>query len=177
MLHVEAGRLLVGGAGSTADSWEAACEGLLWLDRTVRFLNSSSALRDAVLLTVVLTPGAGELPGSWLQAGGSAVQPGGGDAAAGGGRPAAPGGAAAAGSCPAVLRPPQSWQSSGGAPVEVAAGRPLLCLRRLPSVVRRDGCSRLCLADWRQAGQGALLAERLIPELAYKMGCSLKYGA
>jgi hypothetical protein len=77
-----------------------------------------------------------------------------------------------------VLRPKQSWQLCGGGEVAADPCHPLLCLRRLPGVIRRDGCSRLSLVEgWSQGGMGPLLLERLLPELAYKMGRAPKYGA
>jgi hypothetical protein len=175
----------------------AAVDVLAWLDRTLRYLNNSSAFKDTVLLTVVATPGAaGALPAAvplLLGAGGyplsgtlqNAEQQLTKDnqqeqqqqkslAGAAGQRAAAvwqPAGRP-------VLRPLQSWQQLAGAEIAVDDRRPLLCLRRLPGVIRRDSCSRFSLAECcSSTGVLGLLADRLIPEVAYKLGRAPKYGA
>jgi hypothetical protein len=172
----------------------AAVELLAWLDRTLRYLNNSSAFKDTVLLTVLATPGAaGPLPAAvplLTAAGGCPI-------------PEAPSSAAqqedqdsqqqqkslagatvqgaAAALQPAgrpVLRPLQSWQQLGGAEVDVDVRRPLLCMRRLPGVIRRDDCNRFSLAECcSSTGVLGLLADRLLPEVAYKLGRAPKYGA
>lgn len=81
---------------------------------------------------------------------------------------------------PAVLRPVQSFELRGLEDVGPCVQRdaPLLTLRRLPGVVRRDRAERLSVKDalaW--AGLGPVLAERLLPELAYKIARAPKYGA
>jgi hypothetical protein len=181
-----------------ASSLAAAVDVLAWLDRTLRYLNNSNAFKDTVLLAVLATPGAaGALPAAvpLLQGAGdcpvssmsqSAAQqlvndnqqqqqqqvqesPAGAASHTAGllqpaGRP--------------VLRPLQSWQQLGGAEIAVDVRRPLLCLRRLPGVIRRDSCNRFSLAECcSSTGVLGLLADRLIPEIAYKLGRAPKYGA
>ncbi len=55
---------------------------------------------------------------------------------------------------------------------------PVLVARRLPGVVRRDRAQKM---TWREAaaagGQGAVLLDRLLPEVAYKLARAPKYGA
>jgi hypothetical protein len=176
----------------------AAVVVLAWLDRTLRYLNNSSAFKDTVLLTVLATPGAaGALPAAvpLLQGAGGCPVSGTLQSAAQQQakdnqkqqqqqkkNPAgAAGQQAAAVLQPAgrpVLRPLQSWQQLGGAEIAVDVKRPLLCLRRLPGVIRRDSCSRFSLAECcSSTGVLGLLADRLIPEVAYKLGRAPKYGA
>ncbi|WIA31621.1 hypothetical protein OEZ86_002505 [Tetradesmus obliquus] len=180
----------------------AAVELLAWLDRTLRYLNNSSAFKDTVLLTVVATPGAaGPLPAAvpLLQAAGGVPVP---ELPSGAAQQKDThgqqeqqqqqqqqqqrlAGTAAQGAAvvllPAgrpVLRPLQSWQQLGGEAIAVDARRPLLCMRRLPGVIRRDGCNRFSLAECcSSSGVLGLLADRLLPEVAYKLGRALKYGA
>ena len=80
-----------------------------------------------------------------------------------------------------VQRPVQSWQQLCGRVLSVDAvdvSRPMLCCRRLPGVVRRDGCNRLTLVEgYCKGGMGPLVCDRLLPELAYKLGRAHKYGA
>lgn len=79
---------------------------------------------------------------------------------------------------PPVLRPIQSWQVAGSCEVAADTRRPLLCLRRLPGVIRTDGCGRLGLVECCVAGgMGPILADRLLAEVAYKVGRAPKYGA
>lgn len=161
-----------------------------WLDHAARavFQLGGEAARDALLLVVVLTArGLGK-----------------GDAAALAPRPAAlsgarrwPSAAAAAGDQeeaedddpPDISRPMQSGQMLGGAPVtlltwsgggeggEATPVAAALCARRLPGAVRACGAARLALREARRTGEGAVLMERLLPELAYKLGRAAKYGA
>ena len=62
--------------------------------------------------------------------------------------------------------------------VEVAEAAPLLLVRRLPGVVRRDRAAKLSLAEAAaRGGMGAMLLDRLLPEMAYKLARAPKYGA
>lgn len=82
--------------------------------------------------------------------------------------------------CFAVVRPKQSFQASGidGHLLDMDLQRPSLVLRRLPGVIRRDGCSSFSLLEWcRCSGELAIPADRLLPEIAYKVGRAPKYGA
>jgi hypothetical protein len=77
-----------------------------------------------------------------------------------------------------VLRPLQSCEQLSGKPLAVSQQRAILCLRRLPGVIRRDDCTRFSLSDCcSNSGGLALLADRLLPEIAYKLGRAPKYGA
>ena len=72
----------------------------------------------------------------------------------------------------------QSCEQLAGKPLAVRRQQAVLCLRRLPGVIRRDGCSRFSLGDCcSSSGTLALLADRLLPEVAYKLGRAPKYGA
>jgi hypothetical protein len=170
---------------------------LLWVDRVQRYLNNSTLYKETVLSALVVTPPPGPPPAS---AASTAA-----DAAAA--EPVGAGaserslqrrykavhvqnaackewfvpGAGDEGCSACVQRPVQSWQQLGG---QVLAGgaidvrRPMLCCRRLPGVVRRDGCSRLSLVEgFSLGGMGPLMCDRLLPELAYKLGRAHKYGA
>jgi hypothetical protein len=160
---------------------------LRWLDGAARaaFELGGEAARDALLLAVVLTPRDSGDQGAGRADDGAPT------AAA-----AAPGAAFLSGRRrhrpppsndaddddadppPALPRPLQSTQLLAGAPVAV---RPLsaaaLCARRLPGAVRRCGAARLSPAQAWARGEGAVLMERLLPELAYKLGRAAKYGA
>lgn len=170
-----------GGAGAPSSSSPsaaaaaAAARGVAeWSDRVLRYLNNSAPLREAVLVGLVLTPAGADLgPGLLRPGGGEPLEAGRavGDAAA----------ADSAGGSSDVLevpRPPQSWEDLGGRPFAGDARRPLLCARRLAGVMRVDGCGRLglgeCLA---RGGMGAIVVDRLLPEIAYKVGRAPKYGA
>jgi hypothetical protein len=51
-------------------------------------------------------------------------------------------------------------------------------LRRLPGVIRADACRRLGLAEAAaRGGLGPVVADRLLHEVAYKLGRAPKYGA
>lgn len=150
MLHLD------GGGTATAEPAAQAADArarLEWLDALVRRLNEQPGARNGLLLTLVLGSGGRELASAQplLRPGG-----GGGDS----------------------LRPRQSFQLCRDEPVRVEERAPLLTAQRLPAVVRVDACRRLTLTGcFRQGGAGAILAERLLPELAYKLGRAPKYGA
>eukprot|EP00798_Chlamydomonas_sp_ICE-L_P016397 gene16397-22599_t len=77
-----------------------------------------------------------------------------------------------------VVRPVQSFQKRGRSELEVQASAPILVARRLPGVVRRDRAAKMGLEECNlRSGQGCILADRLLPEMAYKLGRALKYGA
>lgn len=163
---------------------------LRWVDRTLRYLNNSTVFKDTVLLTVLATPGAaGQLPKTFgvldKFAGHELIS-------------FRPQQRTVAGSSsevtkqreeaydsydvPAVgkgvLRPLQSWQQLAGQALQIDARRPLLCMRRLPGVVRRDECTAFSLKECAEkSGVLGLLADRLVPEIAYKLGRAPKYGA
>ncbi|KXZ46687.1 hypothetical protein GPECTOR_41g651 [Gonium pectorale] len=67
-----------------------------------------------------------------------------------------------------------SFEFLGLGRVEADLASPLLVVRRLPGVVRRDRAERLSYREALAAGgQGAILADRLLPEVAYKVCCIL----
>lgn len=139
-------------AGQSPAEFADACARVEWLDAVVRHLNAQPGVRESLLLTVVLGSG-----GEPLASAKPLLQPGGG-----------------AGS----LRPRQSFELCRDQPVQVDLRAPLLTVQRLPAVVRIDACGHLSLAGCcRQGGAGAILAQRLLPELAYKLGRAPKYGA
>lgn len=83
---------------------------------------------------------------------------------------------AAGGSC--EFRPRQSWQTAADADVTADVQAPLLIVQRLPAVIRVDKCTRLDLDECASCGGGvAILAERMLHEIAYKLGRASKYGA
>lgn len=62
--------------------------------------------------------------------------------------------------------------------VSVVEDAPMLVVRRLPGVVRRDRAGRLSLAEAAaRGGMGCVLADRLLPEMSYKLARAPKYGA
>jgi hypothetical protein len=129
-----------------------ACAQLEWLDALVQRLNQQPGARDSLLLTVVLGSNGSKLPSDP-----QLLRP---------------------GSCSGGLRPRQSWQLCRDEVVAVEEQAPLLTAQRLPAVVRVDRCQQLSLGECsRHGGAGATLAERLLPELAYKLGRTPKYGA
>ncbi|KAL4434842.1 hypothetical protein ABPG77_005369 [Micractinium sp. CCAP 211/92] len=80
--------------------------------------------------------------------------------------------------CPPVRRPLQSYQFAGQERVAVDGQRPAAVVHRLPGVIRVDGAAALCLEEVQARGAaGCVLAERLLPEVAYKLGRAPKYGA
>jgi hypothetical protein len=164
---------VVGGSKPSSSSAAAAVDVLEWADRTLRYLNNSAAFRDAVLLAVVATPAGSDLGAGLLEPGGTVLHPGSLLASSSGG---GLGGDDDVGF--PVARPVQSWQQLGGETIAVETRRPALCARRLPGVVRCGGARRLGLGEWAGGGGGgATLADRLLPEIAYKVGRAPKYGA
>jgi hypothetical protein len=162
-------------SSSPAAATAAAAAALLsWLDKTLRYLNNSSAFKDTVLLTVLATQGSSQQAAaiSLLEAAGgdelSAVVAAGGSAQQ----------QQQQGPLRRVLRPAQSCEQLAGQPLAVSQQRAVLCLRRLPGVIRRDECSRFSMSDCcSSSGMLAVLADRLLPEVAYKLGRAPKYGA
>jgi hypothetical protein len=148
------------GAEEEAAALAAAVAALEWADALVRALDAAPGLRGRTLLTLVLGAGPAPLPGAGRPAlGGALLAPAGAD-------------------FPPVRRPRQSAEFSGVAAVAPDARRPAVVVHRLPGVVRRDGVARLTLGEVRaRGGGGAILAERVLPELAYKLGRAPKYGA
>jgi hypothetical protein len=60
----------------------------------------------------------------------------------------------------------------------VDAHHPAIVVHRLPAVIRVDSARRLDLSHISSQGAaGCILAERLLPEIAYKLGRAPKYGA
>lgn len=79
---------------------------------------------------------------------------------------------------PLVALPRQSHEVQHEAAVRVRAAGFALLAQRLPAVVRIDDVRRLGLAEVVAAGGArCVLAERLLPEVAYKLGRAPKYGA
>ncbi|KAG2490051.1 hypothetical protein HYH03_011516 [Edaphochlamys debaryana] len=79
---------------------------------------------------------------------------------------------------PLVSRPLQSFEFLGLERLAVDVRAPLLVARRLPGVVRRDHAQRLAVKEAVAAGgMGAIAADRLLHELAYKLARAPKYGA
>ncbi|CAI7930885.1 unnamed protein product [Closterium sp. NIES-54] len=92
-------------------------------------------------------------------------------------------GASAGGSVPCVLRVPfvprQSYELRGDEPVEaIRRHHPLLVTRHLPAVTRCDEATRFGMQECIQnGGDRAILADRFIYEIAFKLWRYPKYGA
>lgn len=77
-----------------------------------------------------------------------------------------------------LLRPKQSWQVCGLQDVDVELTQPLAVAACLRGVTRVDLVDRFLLGDMLEgAGQGCILLERLMHEIAYKLARAPKYGA
>lgn len=160
---------LGGTNGRSSRSTFSSMAALEWADELLNQLNRQPGFRDTVLLTLVVGPG--QQPLSQLpllqqeqallaHAPGQRHAP---DAAARGRQ---------------VRRPLQSYQFSGLERVEVDPFRPAIVVHRLAGVIRVDTASALDLAVIQAHGAaGCILAERLLPEVAYKLGRAPKYGA
>lgn len=82
------------------------------------------------------------------------------------------------GNCRTLRRPKQSWQFRGLNEVEVDVRRPIAIAACLRGVTRVDEGQNFQLGQMmRFGGQGCILLERLIHEIAYKVAKALKYGA
>ena len=77
-----------------------------------------------------------------------------------------------------IARPKQSWQVCGLSDVEVDEERPVLVAARLRGVMRVDEAETYCVEDaLDRGGQGCILMERLIHEIAYKVARAPKFGS
>lgn len=73
-------------------------------------------------------------------------------------------------------RPRQSYQYSGYREIDACISA--VIVQRLEGIMRRDEVQTLCLKDIiLRGGAGVILAERVLWELAYKVGRAPKYGA
>lgn len=164
---------------SADDAFQASVSALHWLDELVMQLNRAPLFKDTILLSILLTSQGQKLSAQpLLQPGGPAINPRAVISAAPGiSMPAAPSWQQAGGIT--IARPVQSFETLQGQPVATDLHAPMLLVRRLPGVVRRDAAQTFCLQAYVQAcrGQGALLVDRVLPEIAYKLGRALKYGA
>ncbi len=164
---------------SAEDAFQASVSALHWLDELVMQLNKAALFKDTILLSILWTSQGKKLSAQpLLQPGGPVINPRAIiSAAPGTSIPAAPSWQQAGGI--SITRPVQSFETLQGQPVAVDLYAPMLLVRRLPGVVRRDAAQTLGLQAYVQAGrgQGALLVDRVLPEIAYKLGRALKYGA
>ncbi|KAL0031846.1 hypothetical protein WJX79_011012 [Trebouxia sp. C0005] len=79
---------------------------------------------------------------------------------------------------PKVARPLQSHRISNMMAVSQCLAKSSLMVQHLPGVVRCDNVRSLSLTDIMKHGGGCcILAEHILPELAYKLGRAAKYGA
>ncbi|DBB07902.1 TPA: hypothetical protein ACH3X3_009294 [Trebouxia sp. C0006] len=79
---------------------------------------------------------------------------------------------------PKVARPLQSHRISNMKAVSQCLAKSSLMVQHLPGVVRCDNVQSLSLTDIVKHGGGCcILAEHILPELAYKLGRAAKYGA
>jgi hypothetical protein len=84
----------------------------------------------------------------------------------------------AGGNWEGVLRPKQSWQVCGLEDVNVSISQPLVVAACLRGVTRVDAVERYALeAVMQQGGQGCILLERMVHEVAYKLARAPKYGS
>jgi len=126
---------------------------LEWADAALRHLMGVPGVREEAVLSLVLGQDEGR-PCLGLPAGGG-------------------GGAGSA------YRPVQSFERVGGGDPAgpFREGDTALAVQRLPGVVRVDACAGAGLEEaTARGGMGCLLAEHVLPEVAYKMGCTHKYG-
>jgi hypothetical protein len=77
-----------------------------------------------------------------------------------------------------AYKPKQSWQASGLHTVQVKLAQPLMVASYLRGVTRKDDVEQYLLQDMLDiGGQGCLLVDRIIHEIAYKVGRAPKFGA
>ncbi|GMH32180.1 hypothetical protein BSKO_00014 [Bryopsis sp. KO-2023] len=133
-----------------------------WIDSILRDLDNRSGVLAGVLVCVVL-----DCP---AVANDQRLTPGGGSIAIKHGGVSRP---ADGFDFTKVLRPKQSFEFRGEDFVEVDLGRPLLMVQRLKGVIRRDQMDCVCLPR----SNSGILAGHLLPEIAYKLARSKKYGA
>lgn len=164
---------------------EACMLGLEWVDSLLRHLMVDDGIRDSCIVTVLIGPPEGHSLFSphhtplVMQPGGTVIPA----SLVAGPRdcPAPPldpiNDDLAA--CPVVVRPRQSFQQVGGESLaDLDTQSAVLCLRRLPGVVRQDRLGQASVKEsWNKAGQGVILIDRLLHEIAYKLGRAAKYGA
>ncbi|KAL4423937.1 hypothetical protein ABPG75_001238 [Micractinium tetrahymenae] len=166
-------------ASNDSNSSTQASAALEWADAVLSHLNQAPGFRDTVLLSLVVGPGQQPLCQQPLLAQEQPLLAC--DSAPERHQPCAavqPAAAAAAADCPPVRRPLQSYQFAGQERIAVDAARPALVVHRLAGVIRVDAAAALDLAEVRAHGAaGCILAERLLPEVAYKLGRAPKYGA
>lgn len=196
IVHVDTHTLLEGQEQQQQQQQQVAATAaavLSWLDLTLRYLNNSKAFKDVVLLSVLATAGAaGALPAAASiladQAGGQQIRlhhwqmaTGTDTATTNSGNTSSSGNAdthSTVAQGQQLLRPLQSWQQLGGVPLNIDMLRSVLCMRRLPGVIRRDDCDKFTLQQCcSNTGVLGLVIDRLIPEIAYKLGRAPKYGA
>lgn len=165
LLHIKLTDLLPNADGQGCEAADRSRRAALhWADCLLRSLNCHTGFRDSVLLHVVTSFDSSHLPpGRGLSRGGS--------------RPVV-----AVGTqtdwLARVTRPKQTWQVLGLQEVQVAEQQPMMVSSCLRGVTRCDELDTYNLEGMlRSAGQGCILAERLIHEVAYKVGRALKYGA
>ncbi|GAB4814971.1 hypothetical protein N2152v2_002017 [Parachlorella kessleri] len=146
---------------------------LEWLDSLLRALNQVGGFRDTVLLSVVLglqpAAAASVMARLQQQEGRLLGQQGGQQAAQGqqGGGPRWP-----------IRRPLQSYQFRGTEQVAIRHDLAALVVHRLAGVIRKDAVQKLDVEEvLERGGGGCILAQRLLPEVAYKLGRAPKYGA
>ncbi|EIE26640.1 hypothetical protein COCSUDRAFT_59159 [Coccomyxa subellipsoidea C-169] len=76
-----------------------------------------------------------------------------------------------------VQRPRQSFEFAGLETVRIRHDASVMFAQRLKGVVRQDSSTAFSAEQCKQGGGGGILLERLMPEIAYKLGRAHKYGA
>eukprot|EP01025_Chloroclados_australasicus_P007854 TRINITY_DN12655_c1_g1_i1.p1 TRINITY_DN12655_c1_g1~~TRINITY_DN12655_c1_g1_i1.p1 ORF type:complete len:383 (+),score=41.86 TRINITY_DN12655_c1_g1_i1:290-1438(+) len=77
-----------------------------------------------------------------------------------------------------VDKPLQSFQFLGMDRVDIDDRQYILCVKKLPGVIRCDECSKIGFQECvNNGGEGCILIDRLLYEIAYKLARAPKYGA
>eukprot|EP01023_Acetabularia_acetabulum_P064529 TRINITY_DN8366_c0_g3_i2.p1 TRINITY_DN8366_c0_g3~~TRINITY_DN8366_c0_g3_i2.p1 ORF type:complete len:354 (-),score=49.09 TRINITY_DN8366_c0_g3_i2:275-1336(-) len=77
-----------------------------------------------------------------------------------------------------IVRPAQSFEFLGLDNVEVDDARAVLCVKKLAGVFRCDECSKIGFKEcYDKGGDIAILIDRFLHEIAYKLARAPKYGA
>lgn len=150
----------------SVEAYDEAVARIEWIDALIRHLNTVPWAVSRLVVTVIIGSHRSPLPGPLLEGGSGTRHD----------KKACSRGTSTAGLCP--FRPRQSWQTAADESILTDVHAPLLMVQRLPAVIRVDKCTRFDLHECRSCGGGgAILAQRMLHEVAYKLGRAPKYGA
>ncbi|KAK9917009.1 hypothetical protein WJX75_009956 [Coccomyxa subellipsoidea] len=76
-----------------------------------------------------------------------------------------------------VQRPRQSYEYAGLDKVCIRHDASIIFAQRLKGVIRQDNSTGFSAEQCKLGAGGGILLERLMPEIAYKLGRAYKYGA